>query len=213
MTPSPPRASELIIRNAEWARRTANIDPGFIGRLESQNPKVLWIGCVDSRVPETTICDCTLGDILTHRNMANIVTPADDSAHAAIEFAVEGLQVQDIVVVGHSLCGGVTEAWRLSRESVVPTDTPVQRWLRPLIALSKELELDQVALEDRARAVQILTKENVKRQVLNVSNHKSVQDAWARGRTLQIHGWLFQMETALLVDVTGPFSDSPIGNL
>ncbi|KAJ7721489.1 carbonic anhydrase [Mycena metata] len=208
-----PRASELIARNAEWARRKVNIDPDFIGRLESQNPKVLWIGCVDSRVPETTICDCTLGDILTHRNMANIVTPADDSAHAAIQFAVEHLEVQDIVIVGHSMCGGITAAWNLSRESVVPTDTPVQRWLLPLIALSKELELDQLAPEHKARAVKILTEENVKRQVLNISNHKSVQDAWAGKKKLQIHGWLFQMETAVLVDVTGPFPESPIGNL
>ncbi|KAF8143547.1 carbonic anhydrase [Mycena galopus ATCC 62051] len=215
---TPPRASELLPRNAEWARRTANTDPDFIGGLKSQGPRVLWIGCVDSRVPEATICDCTPGDILTHRNMANIVTPDDESAQAAIQFAVESLRVQDIVVVGHSMCGGVTEAWRLSRKPVVPTDTPIQRWLRPLIALSKELGLDQLALEDRAKAVRILTEENVRRQVSNISNHKSVQDAWdkenlAGGRKLQIHGWLFQMETAVLVDVTGPFPEAPIGNL
>ncbi|KAJ7787865.1 carbonic anhydrase [Mycena olivaceomarginata] len=195
------------------AKKPTSIPISF-PRLESQSPKVLWIGCVDSRVPETTICDCTLGDILTHRNMANIVTPADDSTQAVIQFAVEKLNVRDIVVVGHSRCGGVTAAWRLSKEPVVPTDTPVQRWLFPLIALSKELELDQMAPEDKVKAVQILTRENVKRQVLNISNHKSVRDAWATaGRTLQIHGWLFQMETAGLVEVTGPLSESPIGNL
>ncbi|KAJ7439584.1 carbonate dehydratase, partial [Mycena galericulata] len=103
-----PPASELIPRNAEWARKKEDIDPDFIEQLKEQNPKVLWIGCVDSRVPETTICDCTLGDILTHRNIANIVTPDDDSAHSAIQFALDGLKVQDIVVVGHSRCGGVT---------------------------------------------------------------------------------------------------------
>ncbi|KAJ7455688.1 carbonic anhydrase [Mycena galericulata] len=207
MTSSPP-ASELIPHNAEWARRTADTDPGFIGRLRSQNPKVLWIGCVDSRVPEMTVCDCTLGDILTHRNIANIVTPDDDSAHSAIQFAVDGLKVQDIVVVGHSKCGGVTAAWHLSRGSDLDVRTgTLNRWLLPLVELSKELKLDQI--EDKATAVPILTEENV----LNISNHQSVQDAWAAGRKLQIHGWLFQMETAVLVDVAGPFPESPVGNL
>ncbi|KAF8147622.1 carbonic anhydrase [Mycena galopus ATCC 62051] len=207
---TPPRASELLPRNAEWARRTANTDPDFIGGLKSQGPRVLWIGCVDSRVPEATICDCTPGDILTHRNMANIVPPDDESAQAAIQFAVEILGVQDIVVVGHSKCGGVRTAWDLSRKSVVPTDTPIQRWLRPLIELSKDLGLDQLAPEDKAKALRTLTEQNVRRQVLNISNHKSVQ---AAGKRLQIHGWLFQMETAVLVDVTGPFPEAPIGNL
>ncbi|KAJ7794484.1 carbonic anhydrase [Mycena olivaceomarginata] len=150
---SSPRASELLPRNAEWARRKAEIDPDFTGGPEPQRPKVLWIGCVDSRVPETTICDCTLGDILTHRNMAKSVPKLCNgrcTSHAVIQFSVERLEVQDIVVVGHSMCGGVTAAWRLSKEAVVPTDTPVERWLLPLIALSKELELDQS--EDKAQS-------------------------------------------------------------
>jgi carbonic anhydrase len=127
-------------------------------------------------------------------------------------------------VVGHTKCGGVEAAWLASREPSVPADTPLQRWLLPLIALSKELHLDKYPLADKDKALRILTEENARRQVsviiprgrwcdstdipmevFHLSKLRTVQDAWNRGQRVYLHAWVFQMETGLLVDVSGPF--------
>ncbi|KAJ7437225.1 carbonic anhydrase [Mycena galericulata] len=208
---STPSAKQLLPRNADWANKIKSVDPDYFVRLASQkqHPKVLWIGCADSRVSETTICNCTLGDIFTHRNIANMVTHPDDCGQAVIQYAVDSLIVEDIVVVGHTKCGGVEAAWLASREPIVPTDTPLQRWLVPLINLSKELHLDRVPIEDKDKALRILTEENARRQVYNLSNLRTIRDAWNRGQKIDLRAWVFQMETGLLLDVSGPFPAPP----
>ncbi|KAJ7169292.1 carbonic anhydrase [Mycena crocata] len=203
-----PTAKQLLPQNASWAKSVKSVDPQFFVRLaaEKQHPKVLWIGCADSRVPETTICGCTLGDIFTHRNIANMVCPSDDGARAVVEYAVGSLLVEDIVVVGHTKCGGIEAAWLASREPAVPATTPLQRWLLPLVQLSKALHLDKFPIEQKEKALRILTEENCGRQVFQLSQLKSVQDAWNRGQHISLHPWVFEMETGLLVDVSASSS-------
>ncbi|KAJ7282227.1 carbonic anhydrase [Mycena rebaudengoi] len=207
MSTPTPSAKDLLSRNAAWAQRIKSEDPTYFERLaaEKQHPKVLWIGCADSRVPETTICDCHLGDIFTHRNIANMVSNADDCGLAVIQYAVDTLLVEHIVVVGHTKCGGVEAAWLTSREPVIPTDTPLQRWLVPLINLSKELGLNRLPIGDKDKALRILTEENARRQVRLCSEVVQGPDAWNCGHKVFVHAWVFQMETGTLVDVSGPF--------
>ncbi|KAF7328174.1 Carbonic anhydrase [Mycena venus] len=206
-TETHPNAKDLLPLNEKWAEIVKSEDPTFFERLaaEKQRPKVLWIGCSDSRVPETTICNCNLGDIFTHRNIANMVSRTQDCGLAVIQYAVDSLLVEDIVVVGHTKCGGVEAAWLASREPTIPTATPLQRWLVPLIDLSKQLGLDRLPLEDKEKALRILTEENARRQVYHIYNLPTVQDAWNRGQKVFLHAWVFQMETGTLVDVSGPF--------
>ncbi|KAJ7138304.1 carbonic anhydrase [Mycena epipterygia] len=207
---STPSAQDLLPRNAAWAQQIEANDPGYFPCLaaKAQQPKVLWIGCADSRVPETTICDCTLGDLFTHRNIANMVVASDDSAQAVILHAVESLRVEDIVVVGHTQCGGVEAALAAAREQaavatrapkpVVPADAPLSRWLVPLVQVAKDLGLHLSQLGEEA-ALRQLAEENIRRQVVNLSNLRTVQDADPRVR---LSGWLFEMETGRLVDVS-----------
>ncbi|KAJ7471022.1 carbonic anhydrase [Mycena latifolia] len=211
MSHTTPTAKQLLPRNAAWAKEIRSADPDYFVRLaaEKQHPKVLWIGCADSRVPETTICDCTLGDIFTHRNIANMVNhPADDCSQAVVQYAVDSLLVEDIVVVGHTKCGGVEAAWLASREPVFPTDTHLQRWLVPLIQLSKELHLNEIPIEEKEKALRMLTEANARRQAYHLSNSRTVQNAVSRGQQISLHAWVFEMETGLLVDISASIPEA-----
>ncbi|KAJ6545480.1 carbonic anhydrase [Mycena capillaripes] len=202
MSRNTPNAQELRARNAAWARKITLQDPDYFPTLaaEKQHPKVLWIGCADSRLSETTICNCMLGDIFTHRNIANMVSPTEDNTLAVIEYAIEHLHVEDIVVVGHTKCGGVEAAWLASRDAITPTKTPLERWLVPLIELSRFLGLNKLPLEDKEKALRILMEENVKRQVEYIASLPMYQEA-KRVQILSLHSWVFHMETGTLVDV------------
>ncbi|KAJ7227592.1 carbonic anhydrase [Mycena haematopus] len=205
MTHQTPSAPELLSRNAAWARDITSHDPTYFARLaaEKQHPKVLWIGCADSRVPETTVCACTLGDIFTHRNIANMVAqPNNDNSLSVIEYAVDSLHVEAIIVVGHTTCGGVEAAWVASKDSAIPNQTPLQRWLVPLIKLSVELGLNKYPIEEKAKALRILTEENARRQVQYISTLPTIQDALRRGQKVSLQAWVFEMETGTLVDVS-----------
>ncbi|KAF8199375.1 carbonic anhydrase [Mycena galopus ATCC 62051] len=213
MTHQTPSARELLARNAVWAKQITSSDPAYFARLaaEKQHPKVLWIGCADSRVSETTICACKLGDIFTHRNIVNMVAyPDNDCSLSVIQYAVDTLLVEDIVVVGHTACGGVEAAWLASKEpSGFPgpshkSTTPLTRWLAPLIALSTELGLNNYPDGEKAKALRILTEENARRQVRHISTLPKVQAAVSRGQKLSLNAWVFQMETGTLVNVGGP---------
>ncbi|KAJ7277395.1 hypothetical protein C8J57DRAFT_1504234 [Mycena rebaudengoi] len=105
-----------------------------------------------------------------------------------------------VVVGGHTKCGGVEAAWLTSREPFIPTDTPLDRWLVSLINLSKELGLNRLPIEDKNKALRILTEENARRQVHHIFNLRTVQEAWNRGQKVSLHAWVFQMETGTLVD-------------
>ncbi|KAF7367170.1 Carbonic anhydrase [Mycena sanguinolenta] len=202
MAPRTPRAQELLGGNA-------SANPNYFPQLtaEKQHPKVLWIGCADSRVPETTICGCSLGDILAYSNLANQVAHTEnDCGLSVIQYAVETLHVKDIVVVGHTSCDAVEAAWlssKLPHDRRHPAEKPLQRWLAPLARLSIELGLNLYPMEEKHKAVRMLTEENARRQAHYISSLPIVQvgSRWAP-LGVDVHAWVFEMETGKLIDIT-----------
>jgi carbonic anhydrase len=185
----------LLASNRQWAARTAGDDPDFFNRLANQQaPQYLWIGCSDSRVPSTQLVDLAPGEMFVHRNVANQVIHTDFNCLSVLQFAVEVLQVRHIIVTGHYQCGGVKAAYANTRLGLI------DNWLRPIqaIAALHEAELDALPPE---RRFDRLCELNVMEQVRHVAQTTIVQDAWARGQPLQVHGWIYNVADGLLHDL------------
>lgn len=185
----------LLASNRQWAARTAGDDPDFFNRLANQQaPQYLWIGCSDSRVPSTQLVDLAPGEMFVHRNVANQVIHTDFNCLSVLQFAVEVLQVRHIIVTGHYQCGGVKAAYADTRLGLI------DNWLRPIqaIAALHEAELDALPPEQRFDR---LCELNVMEQVRHVAQTTIVQDAWARGQPLQVHGWIYNVADGLLHDL------------
>lgn len=186
---------ELLAGNRAWAEATRAQDPGFFDRLAAgQSPRYLWIGCSDSRVPETQVCGLEPGAIFVHRNIANQASQGDGACAAVVEFAVEVLGVTDIVVCGHERCGGVQAAL----EGGAPQ--AVDRWLAPLRALAADAAPDFGPLDPEQR-VALLVEKNVTRQVEALAAAPPVRAAWDRGAELRLHGLVFGLSDGLLRDL------------
>jgi len=179
---------ELLDRNKAWAERIRAEDPGFFKRLSQiQNPKYLWIGCSDSRVPANQITGLQPGEVFVHRNIANVVVHTDLNCLSTIQFAVDVLKVEHILVVGHYGCGGVHAALTGTRVGLA------DNWLRhvgDVAAKHREL-LDESEFEATRHAR--LCELNVVEQVVNVCQTTIVQDAWARGQKVGVHGWVYSL--------------------
>ncbi|TNJ34497.1 carbonate dehydratase [Arenimonas terrae] len=179
---------ELLDRNREWAARVRAEDPQFFKRLSQlQAPKYLWIGCSDSRVPANQITGLQPGEVFVHRNVANVVVHTDLNCLSTIQFAVDVLKVEHILVVGHYGCGGVHAALTGTRVGLA------DNWLRHVAdvghkhaALLAEVELESLR---HARLCEL----NVVEQVVNVCQTTIVQDAWARGQKLSVHAWVYSL--------------------
>jgi carbonic anhydrase len=192
----------LLQRNRQWAARTESRNPGFFSRLLLQQaPQYLWIGCADSRVPANELVDLLPGEMFVHRNVANVVVHSDLNCLSVIQFATDVLKVGHIIVVGHSGCGGVTAALRNQRVGLA------DNWIGHVRDVQHHHRgwLEGVA-EDRK--VDALCELNVVEQALNVCQATVVQDAWARGQSLVVHGWFYGLGNGLLQDlrmtVAGP---------
>jgi carbonic anhydrase len=186
---------ELFERNREWAAATTHRDPGFFTRLaQQQSPRYMWIGCADSRVPANEITGLDPGEVFVHRNVANVVVHSDLNALSTIQFAVEHLKVEHIIVVGHYGCAGVRAAMRGIRVGLA------DNWLRHVhdVRLRHRKRLDHLPPQEQE---DILCEMNVIEQVGNVALSTVVQDAWARGQTLSIHGWVYGLRDGLLKDL------------
>ena len=187
---------ELKAKNRRWAARKVAQDPGFFRRLEGQQaPEYLWIGCSDSRVPANEIVDLDPGELFVHRNVANLAPPQDANYLSVLQFAVDVLRVKHILVVGHYGCGGVAAAVDGQRRGLV------DHWLHPIREVHKahREQLDSIA-DERAR-INRLCELNVMRQVQNVVSDVFVQDAWARGQSLRVHGWIYSISDGLIIDL------------
>jgi len=187
---------QLFENNRAWSRRLTQRDPAFFRKLsEQQAPKYLWIGCSDSRVPANEIVGLLPGELFVHRNVANLVVHTDLNCLAVIQYAVEVLKVQHIIVCGHYGCGGV-QAVLEKRELGL-----VSNWLRHLADISDKFSRKLAALpsaEERARA---LCRFNVVEQVRHVCESTIVQTAWREGRALAVHGWVYSLQDGLLQDL------------
>jgi carbonic anhydrase len=179
---------ELLERNREWAARVRAEDPQFFKRLSQlQAPKYLWIGCSDSRVPANQITGLQPGEVFVHRNVANVVVHTDLNCLSTIQFAVDVLKVEHILVVGHYGCGGVHAALTGTRVGLA------DNWLRHVadVANKHAPMLAEVELESLRHAR--LCELNVVEQVVNVCQTTIVQDAWARGQSLSVHAWVYSL--------------------
>jgi carbonic anhydrase len=193
--PTPDELQDLLANNRRWAAATEAREPGFFTRLaRQQNPRYMWIGCADSRVPANEITGLDPGEVFVHRNVANVVVHSDLNALSTIQFAVEHLQVQHIIVVGHYGCAGVKAAMRGIRIGLA------DNWLRHVqdVRLRHRKRLEHLP---PAQQEDVLCEMNVIEQVGNVALSTVIQDAWERGQPVAVHGWVYGLKDGLLKDL------------
>lgn len=186
---------ELLDSNKQWAAETESRQPGFFTRLlKQQTPQYFWIGCADSRVPANELVNLLPGELFVHRNVANVVVHSDLNCLSVMQFAVDALQVKHIIVVGHSNCGGVKAALLDQRVGLV------DNWLRHVQDVRNHHQewLDSLQAEVRVDA---LCELNVLEQARNACQTTVVQEAWARGQEVVVHGWVYGLHNGLLQDL------------
>jgi len=187
--------SQLFDNNRNWAAEMTRQDPDFFRRLAGQQaPRYLWIGCSDSRVPATQITGLLPGEMFVHRNIANVVVHTDLNCLSTIQFAVEVLKVEHIIVCGHYDCGGVLAALRGDKVGLA------DNWLRHVQDVRSKHQTQLDALPTEARQ-QRLCELNAIEQATNVSKTTVVRDAWSRGQSLVIHSWVYDLRDGLLRDL------------
>ena len=189
--------------NRAWAERKVATDAGFFQRLEGQQaPEYLWIGCADSRVPANEIVGLDPGELFVHRNVANLAPPQDANYLSVLQFAVDVIKVKHIIVVGHYGCGGISAAVDGKRRGLV------DHWLHPIREVYSAHRHELEAIPGERARLDRLCELNVIRQVRNVASDVFVQDAWARGQSLAVHGWVYSLSNGLVKDlgvtVSGP---------
>jgi len=187
--------SDLFEHNREWAARMERERPGFFrGLTQQQQPRYMWIGCSDSRVPANQITGLEPGEVFVHRNVANVVVPTDLNCLSTIQFAVDQLKIQHLMVVGHYGCGGVQAALENARVGLA------DNWIQHVKDVRQKHApvLEWVPQEHRLAA---LCELNVIEQVLNVAHTTVLQDAWERGQRVTLHGWVYGVSDGLLKDL------------
>ncbi len=186
----------LFENNRNWAESIKKIHPDFFQKLsEQQAPEYLWIGCSDSRVPANEIVGLMPGEIFVHRNVANVVVHTDMNCLSVLQYAIDVLKVKHIMVVGHYGCGGVRAA--MGNQTLGLIDN----WLRNIKDIYRQHREKLDAIEDEEKRVNLLCELNVVEQVNNVCHTTLVQDAWARGQQLAVHGWIYSLRNGGLKDL------------
>jgi carbonic anhydrase len=188
-----PGIDRLLANNKAWAEETERTKPGFFAHLaEQQTPGYLWIGCADSRVPANEIVGLEPGQVFVHRNVANQVHHADMNCLSVLQYAIDVLKVEHIIVCGHYGCGGVRAALQDSRLGVT------EYWIRPVrdICECHRHELDMLPSE--MAKVDRLCELNVMAQVRNLCRSPVIQDAWQRGQQLEVHSWIYGLTDGLV---------------
>jgi len=193
---------QLLAKNRYWAESLRARDPDFFARLaRQQRPEFLWIGCSDSRVPANEVVGLMPGELFVHRNVANMVVATDMNFLSVLQYAVDVLQVRQVIVCGHYGCGGVRAA--LGHEELGLIDN----WLRALKALYHQ-NLQRFEGLDAEQQVNLLCELNVQRQVRNVCHTTIVQNAWRRGHRLAVHGWIYGLSDGLVKDLQVTVDDA-----
>ena len=195
--------SGLFANNRAWAEKIEKDNPGFFDKLAKQQaPRVLWIGCSDSRVPANEIIGMLPGEVFVHRNVANQVMMVDFNCLAVLQYAVEALRVRHVVVCGHYGCGGVKASLKNHELGLL------DNWLYGINVLSRRYEEQIVAQPHKAMQVDALCEINVIEQVRNVCRTTIVKNAWRRGQDLSIHGWIYGIQDGLLHDLEVTVSEA-----
>jgi len=183
----------LLENNARWAEKMKTKDAEFFSRIyDVQKPKYLWIGCSDSRISANMTMGLKPGELFVHRNIANVVAHSDMNCLSVIQFAVEALEVEHIIVCGHYNCGGVKAAMENARLGLI------DNWLRHTQDVVRTHEKTLEAIADERERFYKLCELNVLEQTLNVCETNFVQEAWQNGRNLTVHGWIYNMREGVL---------------
>jgi carbonic anhydrase len=191
----PTSISDLFTHNRAWAAEMERERPGFFTNLKSQQkPKYMWIGCSDSRVPANQITGLEPGEVFVHRNVANVVVHSDLNALSTIQFAVEMLKVEHVMVVGHYGCGGVQAALDNVRIGLA------DNWIRHIQDV-RDRHRQLLNLLPEGKRLDALVALNVVEQVVNVCQSTVLQDAWGRGQSISVHGWVYGIHDGLLQDL------------
>jgi carbonic anhydrase len=194
MTRKAPR--QLLQDNVRWARERIAADPDYFRRLSTlQAPEFLWIGCSDSRVPANVITGLEPGEVFVHRNVANLVYPADLNCMSVLQFAVETLKVRHIIVCGHYGCGGVRAVLDGSQSGFV------EHWLAPVRDLYRQHREELAALPNEEARVDRVCELNVSAQVQSACHSPIVLAAWERSQPLAVHGWIYSLSDGRLRDL------------
>lgn len=187
---------DLLEKNRLWAEAIKASDPQFFNLLaQQQTPRYLWIGCSDSRVPATQLVGLKPGDMFVHRNVANVVVHTDFNCLSALQFAVDVLNVNHVIVCGHYGCGGVKAAMENLQLGLI------DNWLRHVQDVMHNHNQELASFVDDTARLDRLCELNVGEQVLSVSKTTIVQNAWSRGQELTIHGWIYGISDGLLRDL------------
>lgn len=186
----------LLHFNKNWANRVTSEEPSFFDDLsQNQHPEYLWIGCSDSRVPETMVVKQNPGDIFVHRNIANLVLHSDLNCQSVLQYAVEILKVKHIIVCGHYGCGGINAALTHERLGLIDS------WLNNIRELAQLNQEKLAAASSEAEKADLLSELNVQQQVHHVCDNPFVQSEWASGRELYVHGWMYDIKTGVIKDL------------
>jgi carbonic anhydrase len=193
---SSPTPEQVLTNNRVWAATTTQRDPAFFDTLaQQQAPKYMWIGCSDSRVPANELLGLRSGELFVHRNVANVVVHTDLNCLSVVQFAVDLLKVEHIIVCGHFGCSGVGAALR--GEPIGLADN----WLRHVQDIAERHSALIASRPDAKARADLLCVLNVIEQSVHLSRTTIVQDAWKRGQPLSIHGWVYRLQDGLLRDL------------
>ena len=187
---------ELFEKNRAWARSITARDPQFFESLSAQqSPKYLWIGCADSRVPANEIVGLMPGELFVHRNVANVVVHTDLNCLSVLQFAVDVLEVEHVIVCGHYGCGGVRAAYDRSSLGLI------DNWLRHVQDVRDRHDAQLARLDNERARLNRLCELNVIDQVRHVCQTTIMQDAWTRSQRITVHGWIYDVGDGLLRDL------------
>lgn len=190
------KLEQLFENNRAWAEEQVKKDPEIFKRLsKKQTPKYLWIGCSDSRVPPNELLGLEPGEIFVHRNIANLVPHSDFNCLSVLQYGVEYLDIEHIIVCGHYGCGGALAAMENGQFGLV------DNWLRHLRDVYFREKEKLKAISDFEERSKRFIELNVLYQVMNVCYSTIIQNAWAKGKKLSIHGWVYDISTGCLKDL------------
>ena len=183
---------QLLHDNKSWAERKIKKDPQYFERLVNvQKPNFLWIGCSDSRVPPNEITQTEPGDVFIHRNVANLVVHTDMNLLSVLQYAVEVLHIKHIIVCGHYGCGGVKAAMSTQHHGLI------DNWLRNIKDVYRLHQAKLEALPEKERLDE-LVRLNVREQASNLAKTNIVQQSWANGGEISIHGWVYDLHDGII---------------
>lgn len=186
----------LFEYNQSWAKKRLKNDPNAFSKLsDKQTPKYLWVGCSDSRIPANQILGLEPGEVFVHRNVANIFPNTDFNCLSVLEYGVVYLGIEHVIVCGHYGCGGVACAMKSDQFGLV------DNWLRNIRDVCWREKEQLASIKDEKLKYDRVVELNVLHQVMNICHTTIIQNAWAKGKKISVHGWVYDLETGLLKDL------------